>query len=141
MYVYICYISFYYQNIYYRCIFTFVIFHSIIRIFTTDVSLHLLYFILLLEYLLQMYLYICIVHSIIRIFTTDAISMICILFQCEQLEAEMSSYLTLQRSNLHHAIEVLHTYGTIVSQVSITDLLKSYIPMVLLCHRLVLLIY
>jgi hypothetical protein len=36
------------------------IFHSIIRIFTTDVSLHLLYFILLLlEYLLQMYLYIC----------------------------------------------------------------------------------
>ena len=52
----------------------------------------------------------------------------------------MSSYLTLQRSNLHHAIEVLHTYATIVSQVSITDLLKSYLPMLLLCPVFVLLI-
>ncbi|XP_052059400.1 serine/threonine-protein kinase SMG1-like isoform X1 [Mytilus californianus] len=40
--------------------------------------------------------------------------------QCEQLEAEMSSHLTVQRSNLHHAIDVLHTYAAIVSQFGTT---------------------
>ena len=39
-------------------------------------------------------------------------------FQCEQLEGEMVSYLQLQRSQLHRAMDVLHTYATIISQVN-----------------------
>ncbi|KAJ8319497.1 hypothetical protein KUTeg_004588 [Tegillarca granosa] len=39
-----------------------------------------------------------------------------IVAQCEQLEEEMISLMQLQRSNLHHAIDVLHTYATIISQ-------------------------
>ncbi|XP_048758488.2 serine/threonine-protein kinase SMG1-like [Ostrea edulis] len=39
-----------------------------------------------------------------------------IVSQCEQLEAEMVSYLQLQRSHLHRAMDVLHTYATIISQ-------------------------
>ena len=42
--------------------------------------------------------------------------------QCEQLEGEMVSYLQLQRSQLHRAMDVLHTYATIISQVN------SYTP-------------
>lgn len=40
------------------------------------------------------------------------------MFQCEQLEGEMVGYLQLQRSHLHRAMDVLHTYATIISQVS-----------------------
>lgn len=40
------------------------------------------------------------------------------IFQCEQLEGEMVGYLQLQRSHLHRAMDVLHTYATIISQVS-----------------------
>ncbi|OWF37806.1 serine/threonine-protein kinase SMG1-like [Mizuhopecten yessoensis] len=43
-----------------------------------------------------------------------------IVLQCEQLETEMTGYMQLQRSNLHHAIDVLHTYATIVSQFGTT---------------------
>ncbi|XP_062590366.1 serine/threonine-protein kinase SMG1-like isoform X1 [Saccostrea cucullata] len=39
-----------------------------------------------------------------------------IVSQCEQLEAEMVSYLQLQRSHLHRAMDVLHTYATVISQ-------------------------
>lgn len=44
--------------------------------------------------------------------------MVYTLFQCEQLEGEMVGYLQLQRSHLHRAMDVLHTYATIISQVS-----------------------
>lgn len=43
------------------------------------------------------------------------------MFQCEQLEGEMVGYLQLQRSHLHRAMDVLHTYATIISQVSGAD--------------------
>lgn len=43
-----------------------------------------------------------------------------IVLQCEQLETEMTGYMQLQRSNLHHAVDVLHTYATIVSQFGTT---------------------
>lgn len=39
-----------------------------------------------------------------------------IVSQCEQLEGEMVGYLQLQRSHLHRAMDVLHTYATIISQ-------------------------
>lgn len=38
------------------------------------------------------------------------------LFQCEEVETQLTSNLQIQRSNLHHVIDVLHTYGSIVSQ-------------------------
>ena len=39
--------------------------------------------------------------------------------QCEQVEAEMATNLQIQRANLHRLIDVLHTYSTIVAQVTL----------------------
>lgn len=49
------------------------------------------------------------------------VSLLLRIFQCEQLEGEMVGYLQLQRSHLHRAMDVLHTYATIISQVSGAD--------------------
>ena len=57
--------------------------------------------------------------------------------QCEQLEGEMVSYLQLQRSQLHRAMDVLHTYATIISQVKWLwyVLKKLFYKLVLSHHR------
>ncbi|KAK3583612.1 hypothetical protein CHS0354_039435 [Potamilus streckersoni] len=43
-----------------------------------------------------------------------------IISQCEQVEEEMATSLQLQRSSLRRAIDVIHTYATIVSQFGIS---------------------
>ena len=40
--------------------------------------------------------------------------------QCEEVETQLTSTLQIQRNNLHRVIDVLHTYGTIVSQFGIS---------------------
>ncbi|KAL4241086.1 Serine/threonine-protein kinase smg1 [Mactra antiquata] len=43
-----------------------------------------------------------------------------IIQQCEQVENELTSNLQIQRGNLHRVIDILHSYGTIVSQFGVS---------------------
>ena len=52
---------------------------------------------------------------------------LCMMFQCEQVEAELATNLQLQRANLHRLIDILHTYSTIVAQVRGTLLSSSVV--------------
>ncbi len=45
---------------------------------------------------------------------------ICVPFQCEQVEGELARVLHQRRSVLHTCLDVLHTYATIVTQVGIS---------------------